>query len=384
MGKSILFDVYNKATDLNKEEFLDAIDSKLEVKNKFRKVIYDYSWLEKMEDTMYYLDNIMRNPKKFIINEEEVVKIEKARKVTVESIRHLTQHTSYIQEFDQKSGEVKPSKILNINKEEDYDMYENRFIYTLLVNMKMFIARVSGDCINGSNMVSNKNIKYSAVTKINSEKVGIDINLNATDSKGLNPSSKNGLSIAQRIDKVNLQIANCMNSDLIKKLEKAHVTFVRSPIKRTNVILKNPNFQKAMELWTFLESYDFNNVIEENVDDEYEDVSTFRDTMNDSFLLDYLVMNEMLNNGNSKYDDGEVSKYYINKIIKTFVDNNNDFNEDDFVKMLRDEFREIRRVKDIKLNRIRRIYQKDLNNYKKIVQNCVNILGNQNGIIIKN
>lgn len=376
MGKSILFDVYNKATDLNKEEFLDAIDSKLEVKNKFRKVIYDYSWLEKMEDTMYYLDNIMRNPKKFIINEEEVVKIEKARKVTVESIRHLTQHTSYIQEFDQKSGEVKPSKILNINKEEDYDMYENRFIYTLLVNMKMFIARVSGDCINGSNMVSNKNIKYSAVTKINSEKVGIDINLNATDSKGLNPSSKNGLSIAQRIDKVNLQIANCMNSDLIKKLEKAHVTFVRSPIKRTNVILKNPNFQKAMELWTFLESYDFNNVIEENVDDEYEDVSTFRDTMNDSFLLDYLVMNEMLNNGNSKYDDGEVSKYYINKIIKTFVDNNNDFNEDDFVKMLRDEFREIKRVKDIKLNRIRRIYQKDLNNYKKIVQNCVNIIGN--------
>ena len=376
MGKSILFDVYNKATDLSKEEFLDAIDSKLEVKNKFRKVIYDYSWLEKMEDTMYYLDNIMRNPKKFIINEEEVVKIEKARKVTVESIRHLTQHTSYIQEFDQKSGEVKPSKILNINKEEDYDMYENRFIYTLLVNMKMFIARVSGDCINGSNMVSDKNIKYSAVTKINSEKVGIDINLNATDSKGLNPSSKNGLSIAQRIDKVNLQIANCMNSDLIKKLEKAHVTFVRSPIKRTNVILKNPNFQKAMELWTFLESYDFNNVIEENVDDEYEDVSTFRDTMNDSFLLDYLVMNEMLNNGNSKYDDGEVSKYYINKIIKTFVDNNNDFNEDDFVKMLRDEFREIRRVKDIKLNRIRRIYQKDLNNYKKIVQNCVNILGN--------
>lgn len=376
MGKSILFDVYNKATDLNKEEFLDAIDSKLEVKNKFRKVIYDYSWLEKMEDTMYYLDNIMRNPKKFIINEEEVVKIEKARKVTVESIRHLTQHTSYIQEFDQKSGEVKPSKILNINKEEDYDMYENRFIYTLLVNMKMFIARVSGDCINGSNMVSDKNIKYSAVTKINSEKVGIDINLNATDSKGLNPSSKNGLSIAQRIDKVNLQIANCMNSDLIKNLEKAHVTFVRSPIKRTNVILKNPNFQKAMELWTFLESYDFNNVIEENVDDEYEDVSTFRDTMNDSFLLDYLVMNEMLNNGNSKYDDGEVSKYYINKIIKTFVDNNNDFNEDDFVKMLRDEFREIKRVKDIKLNRIRRIYQKDLNNYKKIVQNCVNILGN--------
>lgn len=376
MGKKSLFDIYNSIDDNDRENFLDGVDSKLEVKNKFRKVIYDYSWLDKMEETMYYLDNIMRNPKKFIINEEEVVKIEKARKVTVESIRHLTQHTSYIQEFNQDTGEVKPSKILNINKEEDYDMYENRFIYTLLVNMKMFIARVSGYCINGSNMSSVRNIKYSGVTKINSEKIGIDINLNAVDNRSLNQVSKSGLSIAQRIDKLNLQIANCMNSDLIKALERAHVTFVRSPIKRTNVILKNPNFQKAMELWSFLEAYDFNNVIEENIDDEYEDTANFRDNMNDSFLLDYFVMNEMLGSGEIVHNNGEVSKYYINKIIKMFVDNNNDFNEDDFVKMLRDEFREIRKIKDVKLNRIRKIYQKDLNNYQKIVENCIKILSN--------
>lgn len=376
MGKFMLFDIYNKATDASREEFLDGVDSRLEVKNQFRKVIYDYSWLEKMEETMYYLDNIMRNPKKFIVNEEEVVKIEKARKVTVESIRHLTQHTSYIQEFDQNTGEVKPSKILNINKEEDYDMYENRFIYTLLVNMKMFIARVSGTCINGSSSSSVKNIKYSATTKINSEKVGIDITLNSIDNQNLTPTSNNGLSIAQRIEKINLQIANCMNSDLIKALERAHVTFVRSPIKRTNVILKNPNFQKAMELWTFLEAYDFNNTFEQNVDDEYEDTSTFRDNMNDSFLLDYLIVNEMLSKGENVHNNSEVSKYYLNKIIKTFVDNHNEVDEDSFVKMLRDEFREIRRIKDIKLNRIRKIYRKDLDNYNKMVKNCLNILGN--------
>lgn len=375
MRKIGLFDIYNKVTDADKEEFLDGVDSKLEVKNKFRKVIYDYSWLEKIEETMYYLDNIMRNPKKFIVNEEEVVKIEKARKVTVESIRHLTQHTSYIQEFDQSTGEVKPSKILNINKEEDYDMYENRFIYTLLVNMKMFIARVGSNCINGSSLSSLKNIKYSATTKINSSHVDIDINLNATDNQNLSPMGNGGLSIAQRIDKINLQIANCMNSDLIKNLEKAHVTFVRSPIKRTNVILKNPNFQKAMELWTFLESYNFDNVSEENIDDEYEDTSLFRDNMNDSFLLDFLVMNEMLNKDSRVHNTGEVSRYYINKVIKNFVDNNDDVNEEDFVKMLRDEFREIRKVRDVKLNRIRKIYQKDIDNYKKMVKYCIDILG---------
>lgn len=376
MGKLSLFEIYNNTSLEDREDFLDGIDSKLEVKNQFRKVIYDYSWLEKMEDTMYYLDNIMRNPKKFIINEEEVVKIEKARKVTVESIRHLTQHTSYIQEFDQVTGEVKPSKILNINKEEDYDMYENRFIYTLLVNMKMFIARVSGDCINGSNMNSVKNIKYSAVTKINSERVGIDISLNAIDNRNLSPSSNGGLSISQRIEKLNLQLANLMNSDLIKTLERAHVTFVRSPIKRTNVILKNPNFQKAMELWTFLERYDFNNTIEENLDREYEDSSDFRDRMDDSFLIDYLLVSDMLSKGERVSSNIDVSKLYINKIIKNYMDNNTDVSEEDFVKMLRDEFRYLKKIRDTKLNRIRKIYQRDIDNYKKMISNSINILGN--------
>lgn len=376
MGKFTLFDIYNNTPLEDREDFLNGIDSRLEVKNQFRKVIYDYSWLEKMEDTMYYLDNIMRNPKKFIINEEEVVKIEKARKVTVESIRHLTQHTSYIQEFDQSTGEVKPSKILNINKEEDYDMYENRFIYTLLINMKMFIARVSGACINGSNMSSVKNIKYSAVTKINSERVGIDINLNAVDNKNLSANSNGGLSISQRIEKINLQIANFMNSDLIKNLERAHVSFVRSPIKRTNVILKNPNFQKAMELWTFLEAYDFNNTTEENVDEEYEDTSNFRDSMNDSFLLDYLLVNDMLLKGDKDHSSSEISRLYINKIIKNYVDSNNDVDEEEFIKILRDEFRYLRKIKDTKLNRIRKIYQRDIDTYKKMINNCMNILGN--------
>ncbi len=376
MSKKTIFDIYNSTSDEVKEKFLDNVDSRLEVKNKFKKVIYDYSWLTKMEDTMYYLDNIMRNPKKFIINEEEVVKVEKSKKVTVESIRHLTQHTSYIQEYNQETGEVKPSKILNINKEEDYDMYENRFIYTLLINMKMFISRVSDACINGSSIYSSKNIKYSATTTYNSERIGIDVSLNSLDNQNLSPTSETGLSISQRIEKIRLQLANFMNSDLIKKLEKAHVSLVRSPIKRTNVILKNPNFQKAMESWSFLEAYDFNNVFEQNVDDEYEDVTDFRDNMNDSFLLDYLVMTDMLNNGNVSNGSNEFSSYYINKIIKTYVDNNNDVNEDEFVKMLRDEFRIIRKNKDVKLNRIRRIYKKDIDNYRKMIKNCVDILGN--------
>lgn len=369
-----LFDLYNNTEEDVKEKFLDNIDSRLEVKNKYRKVVYDYSWLEKMEETMRYLDNIMRNPKKFIVNEEEVVKIEKARKVTVDSIKHLTQHTSYIQKFDQETGEVKPSKILNINKEENFDMYENRFVYTLLINMKMFIAKMGGDCLNGSSLKSSKNIVYNAITKIGAEKVDIRIDLNAINDQKISEGSKSGLSVAQRIEKINLQLADFMNTDFIKDLDRAHVALVRSPIKKTNVILKNPNFQKAVELWTFLESYDFNNVQEENVNDEYEDTQEFRDNMNDSFLLDYIVLNNVLNTEKTGEVSYELNRYYINKIIKDFIDNNIEYDEKMFIKLLKDEFTEIKKAKEIKLNRIRNIYQKDINDYNKIIQNSLKML----------
>lgn len=373
-----LFNLYNKTSEEDKKVFLNNVNSRLEVKNKQQKNIYDYSWLEKMEETMHYLDNIMRNPKKFIINEEEVVKIEKARKVTVESVRHLTQHTNYIQEFNQETGEVKPSKILNINKEENFDMYENRFIYTLLLNMKMFIARVSKDSSKGSSSKSLRDIKYNAQTKIGNEKVKIDLNLSALRDNDLRTTNKSGLTISQRIEKINLQLADFSNTDFIKTLDKAHVALVRSPIKKTNVILKNPNFQKAVELWSFLERYDFNNNIEENVDEEYEDTSDFRNNMNDNFLLNYIILDNMLNMEKNKSEDIEktINKFYINKIIKDFVDNNYQYEEKDFIKMLKDEFKEIKHVKEVNLNRIRNIYQKDLNKYKKMISECNKILGN--------
>lgn len=371
-----LFDLYNKTPEEEKKTFLNNINSRLEVKNKQQKNIYDYSWLDKIEETMHYLDNIIRNPKKFIINEEEVVKIEKARKVTVESVRHLTQHTNYIQEFNQQTGEVKPSKILNINKEENFDMYENRFIYTLLINMKMFISRVT----KGSSITSASNtlrdIKYQAQTKIGNEKIKIELNLNTTSNNDLSPSNKTGLTIPQRIEKINLQLMDFTNSDFIKTLDKAHVSQVRSPIKKTNVILKNPNFQKAVELWTFLERYDFNSNTEENIDEEYEDTSNFRNNMNDNFLLSYITLDNLLNQENKELNEKNINKFYINKIIKDFVDNNTEYGEKEFIKLLKQEFKEIKHLKEKNLNRIRIIFQKDINNYQKTIENFAKILGN--------
>ena len=117
-------DIINQIDEEVVGKFLQNSETKVSFSKDYEKHEYDYEWLSVMEEVMPYLFNIVKAPKKFIMNEEEVVKVELAKKVTVESIKHLTQHTNLIQDYDPEKGDVKPSKILNINKEETFDMYE--------------------------------------------------------------------------------------------------------------------------------------------------------------------------------------------------------------------------------------------------------------------
>ena len=106
-----VLDLYGSISNKHKNEFFDKLDSNLDAKSEFQKVTEDSEWVEIMEITIPYLDNILRNPNRFIINEEEIVKIELARRITVDSIKHLSKNTNFIQDFDQETGDVRPSKL---------------------------------------------------------------------------------------------------------------------------------------------------------------------------------------------------------------------------------------------------------------------------------
>ena len=116
MSELKVLDLYHKTQEKNIEKFQNKKNSTLKVITDFDKVEADVEWINIMEDTIRYIDNILRNPNRFIVNEEDIVKIELARRVTVESIKHLSRNTNLIQDYDKNTGDVKPSKILNINK----------------------------------------------------------------------------------------------------------------------------------------------------------------------------------------------------------------------------------------------------------------------------
>ena len=81
--------------------------------------------------------NIVDKPRRFIATSEEVVPVALAKKITADSVRHLSQNTQFI--ASNENGEIQPTRILNVTTEESYDLYENRFVYHLI--QRLFCIR---------------------------------------------------------------------------------------------------------------------------------------------------------------------------------------------------------------------------------------------------
>ena len=174
MSNIKIINLLRESSESEVTKFTNNTRSSLAVSTDINKVEVDFEWLDIMEDTIHYIDNILRNPNRFIINEEEIVKIELARRTTVESIKHLARHTNYIQKIED-NGDVKPSKILNTNKDESYDTYENRLIYTLINNMRNFVEIKKKSIITESSLKDVKKAKYTAKSSIGKEQIFVEL-----------------------------------------------------------------------------------------------------------------------------------------------------------------------------------------------------------------
>lgn len=321
VGDLQISNLYNEHSNELIEEFNNNIISNLNIKVDYDKSEFSLEWLTIMEDTIRYIDNILRNPNRFIINEEDIVKVELARRVTVESIKHLSRNTNLIQKYDKKSGDIKPSKILNINKEESYDTYENRFIYSLIQNMRAYVNFKKKSLEGVTSAKDDKKINYGATSRIGKTKYNISLTLESSldaDSKDEN----NIENVLERINKLENRITDLTSSEVYKTINKLHITLVTSPIKKTNVILKNTNFQYALRLWNYMQEHMGSDVL--NVKETKDEVldGKLKDYSDEAFLLEYLIL-DLYNGGKGRTNNKqkkEISKKIINSMLQKLLE----------------------------------------------------------------
>lgn len=352
-------DLYNKISDNTINNFNNKKDSSLRIIRNYEKIDCNYEWLELMENTIRYLDNIFRNPNKFIVNEEDVIKIELAKRVTVESIKHLSRNTNLIQDYNKKTGDVKPSKILNISKEESFDTYENRLIYTLIQNMKFYINRKKKNLDVVSSLKDKKKLEYNATSLVGNEKIDMNMVMNTNVNSSKN---KENNAIKERIEKLEIQIAGLCNSDVYKSIEKLHITLITPPIKKTNVIIKNVNFQYAMKLWDYLQNHIDDDIAEEKINKDYMDDDKLKQYMDETFLLNYLTATT-LNGEEEIIDKQELSEKLVSNMVNKVMDINKDIPLEQLQQLVKDQYTIVKYKNVVSDKKIEEIFKAKIDKY---------------------
>ena len=282
-------DVKNR-TDI----FLKKLGSEMFFKSDYEGNLVSFDWVDTIEDACPYIDIIVRQPKIALIREENTVKIEKSKKITVASIKDLSKHTEYINKVDKKTKSVEPKKILDVRNEETYNIYENRFLYTLIDSLLKFVLEKE-ELLNNFELSDDKVLEYSAKTVTDFEKIDIELKVTSetlptakVDKKIKDEIKK----IKARIKRIKEYISSWQRSEMYKALDKAHVSFIKPPIKKTNIILKNPNFRIAVKLWEYLLKFEDDEDKKENDTDNGNDV--LKGFLDHSFLIDYLVLDSLV------------------------------------------------------------------------------------------
>ena len=367
------------------KEFEDKTNSTLRVETKRKKTVRDTEWMDIVEQTLPYIDNIFRAPNRFIVNEEEIVKIEQAKKVTVETIKHLSKNTNFIQTVDDKTGDVTPSKLLNVRKEESYDTYENRLIYTLIQNSKLFIKKKKEELAQKNDGENERKegekdstiLEYNATSEVKDEKINVQLKLNSElDPNGDEAKEKNE-EILKRIETIESKINVISNSEPYKVIDKLHISLIREPIRKTNVVLKNVNFQYAMKLWSYLrENFDGDfDGEEENRD--YMDTGELKQFINETFLLQYLAMKTIdEDRTENEVTYQELKEKMIEKMIEKVVDieqeteniSGVDTTEQQLIQMISNKYEVVKYKRTEIIKEIQQIFKKYIEKYEEQIE----------------
>ena len=210
--------------------------------------IFDGNFLDIVIGAYPSLLKICRDPKKTLAYMQEVVAMEKAKKVDSESIRHLASHTQYIRDINEQN-EVIPSKILSTYAEDNIGIYENRFIKSLINRVIVFLDTRLKLMDENLESISADEIRYKNNIKLSHRKIDLEMNIKISNeildetqkARELFDKTKNALDKYRALKGTGLYQAVAKYKDVVP------------PIMKTNIILHNPDFKIAYNLWLYID-----------------------------------------------------------------------------------------------------------------------------------
>lgn len=315
-------------------EMIQAGDNTLEQKNRILHKVVDERWLTVVEEGIEAIFNIVDKPRRFITTSEEVVPVALAKKITADSVRHLSQNTQFI--TTNETGEIMPTKILNVTTEESYDLYENRFVYHLIQRLFAFVDKrtdvifwsTGDETCNVMRMESKVDDAY--------EEISYKVEMTIKNRQSLVENDNDNMDIFKRIDRVRRMSRTLRSSSFCEIMNGC--AKVHSPIQRTNLMMKDPDYRKCYQLWKFIEGYDEVGYSIEEQDSTLQFDEEYLLQMYINMITNYTVFKSLLVSDPRKMSEIETKK--LEPVRPKFI------------KEIQEEIVEDRNIPDVEIRRV--------------------------------
>lgn len=241
-------------------------------------------WINEIEVGLVFVEKAIHEERQFIRNDGEVVPIEKTKYVDKHSVEHLSRHSEFISRMPEDGGDdITPDKLYMVERDSDYAVYENRFLYMLLKYVESFIEiRLSRIQELGNTYRASMSMKKS----ISIGKRHINYELALDEERRNDPYAllnDEAQALVQRMEGLEHWVDALLKTPLMEQVAK--VAMIRPPITKTNVLRMDNNFKKAVALYEYVSSYEGDGYTIEEVKKVW---NPFTDTMGDE--LSEIVM----------------------------------------------------------------------------------------------
>ncbi len=304
-------------------EIVQAGNNTIRQNNRVLHKVVDERWLTVVEEGLTSIFNIVDKPRRFIATTEEVVPVALARKITADSVRHLSQNTQFI--TTNAKGDIQPTKVLNVTTEESFDLYENRFVYHLIQRLFAFVDKrtdvifwsTGDETCNTMCMESKIDDAY--------EEISYKVEMTVKNRQSFAENDNDNMDLFKRIDRVRRMSRTLRASsfcDIMNGCAK-----VKSPIQRTNLMMKDPDYRNCYKLWQFIESYDEVGYSIEEQDTALEFDEEYQTQMYINLITNYTIFKSLIESDPRKLTEivtkkrKPVKPKFIKKIQEEIVDN---------------------------------------------------------------
>ena len=304
---------------------VDSGDNRINQQHKILHKKIDENWIDFIEQNIDAVFKIIQKPRSFIATKEEVVPVGLAKKITADSVRHLSMNTQFI--ASDEGGDIQPTRILNVSTEESFNLYENRFIYHLIQRLAAFINKRTDIIFWATGDEITDNLTLESSFKDAYEEVNYKIELNIKDLQNVAKSREEHMDLFKRIEEIQKKVRALRKSPFCQTM--AGCTVVRSPIQRTNLMMKDPYYRTCYKLWQFIESYDDIGYTIDEQDTAIEMDEDYLVRMYTNLISNYTVF-KSLTDGDGRSEDvlaqrnfEKIKPKFIKEIREEIVDDYN-------------------------------------------------------------